>query len=223
MKETLKMKVIGIGGAGKNVLHDVMQTLPGRVECALIAEEMLLMQSGAKDQVKLSLDVLECFRNNRALPPAVMPSLLEDIEHVLFGVDILFIAAGLGGGTGTGLAPLVAEQAKARGIATLALVTRPFTFEGERRRQRAAEGIEALKGFADSVLVADNGELLSLMDKNMGLEDAFKIVNQFFAQEIRERCDSLNAQEIDSLSMGMKKIILQSRGETLKDFWQKHR
>lgn len=105
----------------------------------------------------------------------------------------------------------------------MALVTRPFTLEGGRRRQRAAEGIEALKGFADSVLVADNGELLSLMDKNMGLEDAFKIVNQFFAQEIRKKCDSLNAQEIDSLSMGMKKIILQSRGETLKDFWQKHR
>jgi len=108
----------------------------------------------------------------------------EDLARALDGADIVFVAAGLGGGTGTGAAPIIAKIAREMGALTIAVVTKPFGFEGRKRLQLAEQGLEELKNEADSIVVIPNDKLLSIIDPKMGLKESFKIVDSVLARAV---------------------------------------
>jgi cell division protein FtsZ len=108
----------------------------------------------------------------------------DDIKTMLEGADIVFISAGLGGGTGTGAAPIIAQAAKEVGALTVSIVTSPFKFEGRKRTKLAKEGLEELKRESDSIIVVPNERLLSIVDKNLGIKESFKMVDDILAQAV---------------------------------------
>jgi len=108
----------------------------------------------------------------------------EDIKNMLDGSDIVFISAGLGGGTGTGAAPIIAQAAKEVGALTVSIVTSPFKFEGRKRTKLAKEGLEELKRESDSIIVVPNEKLLSIVEKNLGIKESFRMVDDILAQAV---------------------------------------
>ena len=108
----------------------------------------------------------------------------EDIKSMLEGSDIVFISAGLGGGTGTGAAPIIAQAAKEIGALTVSIVTSPFKFEGRKRTKLAKEGLEELKRESDSIIVVPNEKLLSIVEKNLGIKESFRMVDDILAQAV---------------------------------------
>jgi cell division protein FtsZ len=108
----------------------------------------------------------------------------EDIKSMLTGADIVFISAGLGGGTGTGAAPIIAQAAKEVGALTVSIVTSPFKFEGRKRTKLAKEGLEELKRESDSIIVVPNEKLLSIVEKNLGIKESFRMVDDILAQAV---------------------------------------
>lgn len=109
---------------------------------------------------------------------------IEAIKEVVSGADIVFISAGLGGGTGTGAAPVIAQVAKDAGALTVSVVTKPFNFEGKKRAKIAEEGLKELKAVSDSIVVIPNERLVGFIDKNMGMKDSFKEVDNVLAKAV---------------------------------------
>lgn len=174
------IKVIGVGGGGGNAIEHMVQANVQDVEfiCAN-TDAQALKNSKAKTVLQLGSAVTKGLGAG-ANPEVGRQAALEDVDRirdVLVGADMVFITAGMGGGTGTGGAPVVAEIAKELGALTVAVVTRPFPFEGRKRSQLADEGIAALSQHVDSLITIPNEKLLSVLGKNVTLLDAFKAAN----------------------------------------------
>jgi len=125
----------------------------------------------------------------------------EEIRAELQGADIVFISAGLGGGTGTGAAPVVARIAKDVGALTVSVVTKPFQFEGKKRNRLALEGLEALKAESDSIVVIPNEKLISIIDRKAGLKDSFKIVDSVLAQAVKGTSGIILSSGVDDINV----------------------
>ncbi len=174
------IKVIGVGGGGGNAVeHMVRQNIEGVDFVVANTDAQALRNSNAKTLLQLGGDMTKGLGAG-ANPEVGRQAALEDrdrIAEVLEGADMVFITAGMGGGTGTGGAPIVAQVAKEMGILTVAVVTKPFPFEGKKRMEVARQGIEELKGYVDSLITIPNEKLLSVLGKNISLLDAFKAAN----------------------------------------------
>ncbi len=174
------IKVVGVGGGGGNAVeHMVVQNLESVEFIVANTDSQALKNSSAKTILQLGGNITKGLGAG-ANPEIGRQAALEDrerIQEVLEGADMIFITAGMGGGTGTGGAPVVAQVAKEMGILTVAVVTRPFPFEGKKRMDVAGDGIEELKGFVDSLITIPNEKLLSVLGKNISLLDAFKAAN----------------------------------------------
>ncbi len=174
------IKVVGVGGGGGNAVeHMVVQNLESVEFIVANTDSQALKNSSAKTILQLGGNITKGLGAG-ANPEIGRQAALEDrerIQEVLDGADMIFITAGMGGGTGTGGAPVVAQVAKEMGILTVAVVTRPFPFEGKKRMDVANDGIEELKGFVDSLITIPNEKLLSVLGKNISLLDAFKAAN----------------------------------------------
>jgi cell division protein FtsZ len=174
------IKVIGVGGGGGNaVQHMVYSQLEGVDFICANTDAQALKSLGAKTLLQLGSDITKGL--GAGADPAVgREAALEDrerIQELLQGADMIFITAGMGGGTGTGAAPVVAQLAKEMGILTVAVVTKPFPFEGKKRMQVAMSGIKALTEQVDSLITIPNEKLLTVLGKHTTLLDAFKAAN----------------------------------------------
>ncbi len=174
------IKVIGIGGGGGNAVeHMVAANIDGVDFICANTDAQALKNSSAKTTLQLGNSVTKGLGAG-ANPEVGRQAALEDrerIAEVIEGADMVFITAGMGGGTGTGGAPIVAQTAKDMGILTVAVVTKPFPFEGKKRARIAEEGIEALSEHVDSLITIPNDKLLSVLGKDSSLLDAFKAAN----------------------------------------------
>ncbi len=174
------IKVIGVGGGGGNAVeHMVLQNLEGVEFIVANTDSQALKNSSARTILQLGGNITKGLGAG-ANPEIGRQAAMEDrerIQEVLEGADMVFITAGMGGGTGTGGAPIVAQVAKEMGILTVAVVTKPFPFEGKKRMAVAMDGIDELKGFVDSLITIPNEKLLSVLGKSISLLDAFKAAN----------------------------------------------
>ena len=174
------IKVIGVGGGGGNAVeHMVEQNLDGVDFICANTDAQALKNSSARTTIQIGTNITKGLGAG-ANPEIGREAALEDrerIQELLDGSDMVFITAGMGGGTGTGGAPIVAQVAREMGILTVAVVTRPFSFEGKKRTDIAADGIDELKSYVDSLITIPNEKLLSVLGKNVSLLDAFKAGN----------------------------------------------
>jgi len=174
------IKVIGVGGGGGNAIdHMVGANIEGVDFICANTDAQALKNSSAKTLLQLGNDITKGLGAG-ANPDVGRQSALEDrdrIIDVIEGADMIFITAGMGGGTGTGAAPVVAQVAKELGILTVAVVTRPFKFEGVKRSQIADQGIAELKEYVDSLITIPNEKLLTVLGKSVSLLDAFRAAN----------------------------------------------
>ena len=174
------IKVIGVGGGGGNAVeHMVRQSIEGVEFIVANTDAQAMKNSSARSLLQLGSTITKGLGAG-ANPEIGRQAAMEDrdrIAEVLEGADMVFITAGMGGGTGTGGAPIVAQVAKDMGILTVAVVTKPFPFEGKKRMEIAMNGIDELKNYVDSLITIPNEKLLSVLGKNISLLDAFKSAN----------------------------------------------
>lgn len=174
------IKVIGVGGGGGNALeHMLAQDIEGVEFICANTDAQALKNSSAKCLLQLGQQITKGLGAgaNPEIGRQAAEADRERIRAVLEGADMVFITAGMGGGTGTGAAPVVAEIAKQLRILTVAVVTKPFVFEGKKRLQLAEEGIKQLSQYVDSLITIPNNKLMNVLGKNVSLLDAFKAVN----------------------------------------------
>lgn len=180
LQENAVIKVVGVGGGGGNAVeHIVAENIDGVVFICANTDAQALLNSHAQIRMQLG-DELTKGLGAGANPQIGREAAEEDreqIKEVLKGADMVFITAGMGGGTGTGAAPIFAEIAKELGILTVAVVTKPFAFEGRQRALAAEEGIRRLAEHVDSLITIPNNKLLSVLGKNISLLNAFKAAN----------------------------------------------
>lgn len=183
-----RIKVIGVGGGGSNMIsHLIAGGSHEDIELAIAnTDAQALNASPAPIKIQLGA------RLTKGLGAGMQPETgrnaaiesFEDIKALLSGTDIVFISAGLGGGTGTGAAPIIAQAAKEAGALTISIVTKPFKFEGSKRSKLAEQGLAELKKESDSIVVIPNDKLLSIVDKNLGIKESFKIVDDVLARAV---------------------------------------
>ncbi|MRI83079.1 MAG: cell division protein FtsZ [Nitratiruptor sp.] len=181
------IKAVGVGGGGGNMIaHMIEEGIEGIELIVANTDSQALASSKAHTKIQLGEKL------TRGLGAGMQPEIgkeaaLESYELVkekLAGADIVFISAGMGGGTGTGAAPIIAQAAKEVGALTISVVTKPFKFEGKKRAKLAEEGIEELKKESDSIVVIPNDKLLSIIDRKLGIRDSFKIVDDILARAV---------------------------------------
>src|SRR4029450_5214115 len=173
------IKVVGVGGCGGNAVdHMIAQGVRGVEFITANTDVQALKRNQAQNQLQLGSNITKGLGAG-ANPEIGRQAALEDRDHiaeVVAGADMLFVTAGMGGGTGTGAAPVVAEVAKDLGVLTVAVVTKPFAFEGKRLRV-AQEGLEALSKHVDSLIVIPNEKLMQVLGEDVSMLDAFKAAN----------------------------------------------
>ncbi|WP_428739094.1 cell division protein FtsZ [Sulfurimonas sp.] len=178
---------VGVGGGGGNMIGHMLNEGVGGIEMMLVnTDAQVLNEKSSATKIQIGANLTKGL--GAGMKPEVgRDSALEnydEIRNALEGADIVFISAGLGGGTGTGAAPVVAQIAKEVGALTISVVTKPFKFEGKKRLQLAESGLKELKKECDSIVVIPNDKLLSIIDKKLGLKESFKIVDSVLAQAV---------------------------------------
>jgi len=182
-----KIKAIGVGGGGGNMInHMIREGIEGIDLIVANTDAQALDASIAPYKMQIGLQVTKGL--GAGMKPQVGKEAAEEsfdsIKTMLDGADLVFISAGLGGGTGTGAAPVIAQAAKEVGALTVAIVTSPFAFEGRKRKRLAKEGLESLKRESDSIIVVPNERLLSIVEKNLGMRDSFRLVDNVLSQAV---------------------------------------
>ncbi|MCI8616752.1 MAG: cell division protein FtsZ [Clostridia bacterium] len=192
----LKIKVIGVGGAGNNAINRMIEDNVKGVSFYMINTETgtlkrsrtsNILQIGVQTTRGLGAGANEIIGERAAIENK------EEIKQILRGADLVFITAGMGGGTGTGAAPIVAEIAKEMGILTIGIVTKPFAFEGKARKLRAEKGTERLKNNVDDLIVVLNDNLLKVTDSKVTLNNAFSLADNILEQGITSITDLLTS------------------------------
>ena len=193
---TPKIKVIGVGGAGNNAVNRMIEDhVKGVTFYMLNTETGTLKRAKTSNTLQIGIQTtrgLGAGANEKVGERAAIEN-KEEIKQILQGADLVFITAGMGGGTGTGAAPIVAEVAKEMGILTIGIVTKPFLFEGKARKLRADKGIERLKDNVDDLIVVLNDNLLKTTDSKITLDQAFSIADNVLEQGVTSITDLLTS------------------------------
>ena len=215
MEQIAKIKVVGVGGGGGNVVNTMIVSDITGVEFIVANTDAQALRN-SKAPMKLQLGgKLTKGLGAGADPNVGRESAQEDrnrIAESLAGADMVFIAAGLGGGTGTGAAPIIAEVAKEIGALTVGVVTKPFSREGKRRMQQADKGAAQLKEVVDSLIVVPNDRLLGLAGKNMSILDAFKPADDVLRQAVQGIADLITTSGLINVDFADVKAIMSERG-----------
>lgn len=209
------IKVVGIGGGGGNAVNRMIEEGLGGVEfIAINTDAQALMLSKAKTRVRIGDKLtrgLGCGGNPEVGRKAAEES-ADELYEVMRGADMVFITCGMGGGTGTGGAPIIAQVAKELGALTIGVVTRPFTFEGARRIQAAEAGIEAVKGQVDTLIVIPNDRLLQIVDKRATLQDAFGMADDVLRQGIQGISELITVPGLINLDFADVRTVMTNGG-----------
>jgi cell division protein FtsZ len=213
-----RIKVIGVGGGGNNAVNTMIQANIERVEfIAANTDAQALRRSLAPTKLQLGGKLTKGLGAG-ANPEVGREAALEDrarIAEMLAGADMVFIAAGMGGGTGTGAAPIIAEIARESGALTVGVVTKPFSREGKQRQKKAEEGVERLKEMVDSLIVIPNDRLLGLAGKNMSILDAFRPADDVLRQAVQGISDLITTEGMINVDFADVKAIMSERGMTM--------
>ena len=212
------IKVIGVGGGGGNAVQHMLETNVEGVEfiCAN-TDSQALDGSGVKNLLQLG-NALTKGLGAGANPEVGREAALEDrerIKELISGTDMLFITAGMGGGTGTGAAPVVAEMAKEMGILTVAVVTKPFPFEGPKRMKSAEEGIAELSKYVDSIITIPNAKLLTALGKKTSLLDAFKAANDVLLGAVQGIAELITRPGLINVDFADVKTVMSEMGMSM--------
>jgi len=215
-----KIAVIGVGGGGCNMINHMIAEGSHKIDLIAANTDLQVLHiSKAPKKIQLGLKL------TKGLGAGMKPEVgrdaavesYDDIKSSLDGADIVFIAAGLGGGTGTGAAAIIANAAKDVGALTVSVVTKPFTWEGKKRAGLANLGLEELKKVSDSIIVIPNDRLLEIIDESIGMKDAFKIIDNILFQAVNGMSEViLNPGNSDiNTDFADVKTIMQHRGMAL--------
>jgi len=215
-----KITVVGVGGGGCNMVNHMIQEGSRRIDLIAANTDLQVLNiSRAPKKIQLGAKL------TKGLGAGMKPEVgrdsaiesYEEIKSTLSGADIVFIAAGLGGGTGTGAAAIIAKAAKEIGALTVAVVTKPFTWEGKKRAGLANLGLEEIKKISDSIIVVPNDRLLDIVDKDIGMKDAFKIIDNILYQAVNGMSEViLNPGNSDiNTDFADVKTIMQHKGMAL--------
>lgn len=209
------IKVIGVGGGGGNAVAHMLNSNIDGVEFIVANTDAQAMSScGSRTHLQLGGNVTKGLGAG-ANPEVGRQAALEDrerIEAMLEGADMVFITAGMGGGTGTGAAPVVAQLAKEKGILTVAVVTKPFPFEGRRRMQVALKGIEDLSQHVDSLITVPNEKLLSVLGRDVTLLNAFKAANDVLQGAVQGIADLITAPGLINVDFADVRTVMSEMG-----------
>jgi cell division protein FtsZ len=213
-----KIKVIGVGGSGSNAVSRM-------AKCKIKGVELIAVNTDAQDLAKARADLKIRIgkQATQGLGAGMNPEMgrksaqenREALAEVLKGVDMVFITCGLGGGTGTGAAPVIAEIAKEQGVLTLAIVTRPFSFEGQVRQKIAENGIKKLKERVDTLVSISNDKLLSTLSPNTSLLNAFWACDDILRQAVQGISDLIILPGIINVDFADVKAIMKDAGSAL--------
>lgn len=215
MEQFAQIKVVGVGGGGNNAVNRMIEAnLKGVQFIAVNTDKQALYTSKAEYKIQIGEKL------TRGLGAGANPDMgakaaeesRDDIFQALQGADMVFITAGMGGGTGTGAAPIVAEIAKEMGILTVGVVTKPFTFEGKRRRTHADKGIEELKKRVDTLVTIPNDRLLQVVERRTSIVEAFKIADDVLRQGVQGISDLITTPGLVNLDFADVKTIMYERG-----------
>ena len=213
-----RIKVVGVGGGGCNAVNRMIDEGLGGIEFITVnTDAQALLLSRASTRVRIG------DKSTRGLGAGGNPEMgrksaeefAEELYEVLKGSDMVFVTAGLGGGTGTGAAPIVAQIAKEVGALTIGVVTRPFTFEGSRRMQSAEMGISKLKEHADTLIVIPNDRLLQIVDKRVSLQEAFRTADDVLRQGIQGISELITVPGLINLDFADVRAIMSEGGAAL--------
>jgi cell division protein FtsZ len=209
------IKVIGVGGGGGNALeHMVVNEIEGVDFICANTDAQALRKSSATTQLQLGTDITKGLGAG-ANPDIGRQAALEDrerITEVISGADMIFITAGMGGGTGTGAAPVVAQVAKEMGILTVAVVTKPFPFEGAKRLKIASQGLDELSQHVDSLITIPNEKLLAVLGKDMSLLDAFKAANDVLLGAVQGIAELITREGMINVDFADVRTVMSEMG-----------
>ncbi len=215
-----RIVAVGVGGGGGNMIgYMLKEEIPG-IELIIANTDAQVLEQGSA-AIKIQLGAKLTKGLGAGMKPEIgKESALEseeDLRRALEGADIVFVAAGLGGGTGTGAAPIIARIAKEVGALTVAVVTKPFSFEGRKRLKLAEEGLEELKRESDSIVVIPNDKLLSIIDPKLGIKESFKIVDSVLARAVSGTSGVILASGENDINLDFAdlKTVMSHRGLAL--------
>jgi len=212
------IKVIGVGGAGGNAVNRMIEAgLKGVEFLAANTDAQVLNQSRCPKKLQLGAAITRGLGSG-AKPEVGRQAAEADeamIAEALTGSDMVFVTAGMGGGTGTGAAPVVARIARSMGALTVAVVTKPFEFEGRRRMQSADEGMRELRANVDTLIVIPNQKLLTIVDRNTPLREAFRTADQVLHHATKGISDLITVPGLVNLDFADVKTVMAERGNAL--------
>ncbi len=212
---TATIKVIGVGGGGNNAVDRMVDSGIRGVDFITVnTDRQQLLKSKAPTKIQIGEKI------TRGLGAGANPDIgaqsaeesKSEIAEALRGADMVFVTAGMGGGTGTGAAPIVAACAKEMGILTIGVVTKPFTFEGKKRLSQAERGIESLKGKVDTLVVIPNDKLLQIIDRKTSIVEAFKMADDVLRQGVQGISDLIAVPGLVNLDFADVKTIMLNTG-----------
>ena len=215
MDGTATIKVIGVGGAGNNAVNRMIDAgIKGVDFIAVNTDRQALQQSKANTKIQIGEKI------TRGLGAGANPDIgaqsaeesKSEVAEVLRGADMVFVTAGMGGGTGTGAAPIVASTAKEMGILTIGVVTKPFTFEGKKRLSQAERGVESLKGKVDTLVVIPNDKLLQVIDRKTSMIEAFRMADDVLRQGVQGISDLISVPGVINLDFADVRTIMLNQG-----------
>ncbi len=209
------IKVVGVGGAGCNAVNRMIDSELDGVEFIAINTDK---QALAKSKAQTKLQIGE--KLTKGLGAGANPEIgqkaaeenIEDIRKFLAGADMIFVTAGMGGGTGTGAAPIIAKVGRDLGALTVGVVTKPFTFEGKKRKAHADLGVQFLEGYVDSLVIVPNDRLLDIADKNTAMVDAFNMADDVLRQGVQGISDLISDAALINLDFADVKTVMGNRG-----------
>ena len=214
-EDTAIIKVIGVGGAGNNAVNRMVDSGIEGVEFVSVntdRQALLLSKAGTKIQIGEKITRGLGAGANPDIGAQAAEESKAEISEAIKGADMVFVTAGMGGGTGTGAAPIVANIAKEMGILTIAVVTKPFTFEGKKRLTQAERGIESLKGKVDTLVVIPNDKLLQIIDRKTSIVEAFKMADDVLRQGVQGISDLIKVPGLVNLDFADVKTIMLNTG-----------
>lgn len=213
-----KIKVIGVGGGGGNAVNRMIASDVTGVEFwSVNTDAQALEGSDAPKRLQVGQKLTRGLGagGNPAIGQKAAEESRDEIATALEGSDLIFITAGMGGGTGTGAAPIVAEVAKELGALTVGIVTRPFTFEGRRRATQAAEGIEALQSRVDTLIMIPNDKLLTVISEQTPVQDAFRAADDILRQGVQGISDIITIRGLVNVDFADVRAVMADAGSAL--------
>jgi cell division protein FtsZ len=213
-----KIKVIGVGGGGGNAVNRMIASEVAGVEFwSFNTDAQALLQSSASKRFQMGQKLTRGLGagGNPAIGQKSAEESRDDIAAAVEGADLVFITAGMGGGTGTGAAPIIAEVAKEAGALTVGIITRPFTFEGRRRAQQAEEGIAALQSRVDTLIVIPNDKLLSVISEQTPVQEAFRVADDILRQGVQGISDIIMIPGLVNVDFADIRAVMADAGSAM--------